>query len=154
MPFTKGCRFYELLKPWHSDEAPISGAERRRFWSGHGLIGRHGLWATFCIQLGKGGWKFCKGSTKDADIIGTSQVYGEGSRWGEPFEILRENLASATSAFATFERAEPGLEDIVGAINQAGASAAFLGNRNDVTPEVGAVPVEVVKNQMVLLRKV
>ena len=104
--------------------------------------------AIFRIELGKGGWKVRKRSAQDFNIIGTAQVGRQCRRRRKSFEILGEDLAAAASTLAMFQRAEPGLQDVVRAIDQTYASAAFLRNRNDMPPEVGAVTIEVRQDEI------
>jgi len=61
------------------------------------------------------------------------------SAWRELFEILREDLASATAAFSVFQRVELSLNRIVGTIDKAHATAGLLRELDGVTPEEPAM---------------
>ena len=64
------------------------------------------------------------------------------------FEVVCEELASAASAFAVLDGMEKRFEVIVGALNEADASAGAFGNRDGMSPKMRAVTIQMRQDQV------
>jgi hypothetical protein len=78
-----------------------------------------------CEYLGE----FFEGPAEDLDVVGLPEVVNERRFGREVFEVVRQHLASAASSFPLLHAVEEGLEEIVGAGDDAEAASDLLRSR-------------------------
>src|SRR5437867_2621818 len=100
------------------------------------------------IEPGEGPSQMVEGPAQDCEVVARTQVGCQGSGRRQLLEILREDLATAPSAFAALHVVEETLEAVVRPVHEADATAGAGRERDCMAEEAGAVPFEVSKDDV------